>query len=576
LNTVPDDLHRPYVDGVKVACAECGKEASRVPEVLDAWFDSGSMPYAQSHYPFEGKEDFDRAFPADYICEAVDQTRGWFYSLLATSTMLFDSSSYKTCLVLGHVLDAEGKKMSKSRGNVVNPWEIFDGQGADALRWALYTATSPGNPRRFSKDQVDEAVRKHLLTLWNTYSFFITYARIDDFDPREDYVEPGQRSLMDRWALSRLQLTTRTVTERLDAYDVTVAGRAIGELVDELSNWYVRRSRRRFWKGEDDLDKKAAHSTLYECLVAIAKLSAPFTPFIAEALYQNLVVNADASAPESVHLSDWPEVDEALVDEELIRHMAAARKVVALGRAARNAAEIKTRQPLREVVVVPGETTRTDGSFREGVESLSRIVLDELNVKELRFGEAESVLAYDLKPNLSVVGPKYGRLVPGLRQVLAEAPPEVGVQAASGEEVRLSVDGQEVVLGPEELLVEPKEREGFSLVREGDFAVALKTELDEDLVDEGLVRELVHKVQNLRREKGFEIEETISVTLGGSPRVVGLLRGPWGDYFKAEVLARELKLDDEIDRAPSDFDNASVDGEELRIEMEHLGKVGSG
>jgi isoleucyl-tRNA synthetase len=258
-------------------------------------------------------------------------------------------------------LDAEGKKMSKSRGNVVNPWEIFDGQGADALRWALYTATSPGNPRRFSKDQVDEAVRKHLLTLWNTYYFFITYARIDDFDPREDYVEPGQRSLMDRWALSRLQLTTRTVTERLDAYDVTVAGRAIGELVDELSNWYVRRSRRRFWKGEDDLDKKAAYSTLYECLVAIAKLSAPFTPFIAEALYQNLVVNANASAPESVHLSDWPEVDEALVDEELIRHMAAARKVVALGRAARNAAEIKTRQPLREVVVVPGETTLRGG-----------------------------------------------------------------------------------------------------------------------------------------------------------------------------------------------------------------------
>ena len=574
LNAVPDDLHRPYLDGVKVACAECGKVASRVPEVLDAWFDSGSMPYAQSHYPFEGKEDFDRAFPADYICEAVDQTRGWFYSLLATSTMLFDSSSYKTCLVLGHVLDAEGKKMSKSRGNVVNPWEIFDGQGADALRWALYTATSPGNPRRFSKDQVDEAVRKHLLTLWNTYSFFITYARIDGFDPREDYVEPGQRSLMDRWALSRLQLTTRTVTERLDAYDVTVAGRAIGELVDELSNWYVRRSRRRFWKGEDDLDKKAAHSTLYEYLVAIAKLSAPFTPFIAEALYQNLVVNADASAPESVHLSDWPEVDEALVDEELIRHMAAARRVVALGRAARNAAAIKTRQPLREVVVVPGETTRTDGSFREGVENLSGIVLDELNVKELRFGEAESVLAFDLKPNLSVVGPKYGRLVPGLRRVLAGAPPEVGARAASGEKVRLSVDRQEVVLGPEELLIEPKEREGFSLVREGDLAVALKTELDEDLVDEGLVRELIHKVQNLRREEGFEIEETVSVALAGSPKVIALLEGPWGEYFKSEVLARELRIDGEAGGGGSG--SMRLDGEELWVEVKRLGKIDSG
>ncbi|HZC19758.1 MAG TPA: isoleucine--tRNA ligase, partial [Rubrobacteraceae bacterium] len=319
LGDVPADLHRPYVDEVKVACPDCGEEASRVPEVLDAWFDSGSMPFAQSHYPFEGKKNFGRSFPADFICEAVDQTRGWFYSLLAVSTMLFHRSSYKTCLVLGHVLDAEGKKMSKSRGNVVNPWDILEKQGADALRWALYTATSPGNPRRFSEEQVDEAVRKHLLTLWNTYSFFVTYARIDGFDPEEDHVDPGERSLMDRWALSRLQLTVRDVAQRLDAYDVTLAGRLLGEFVDELSNWYVRRSRRRFWKGEDDLDKKAAHSTLYECLVAVAKLSAPFTPFVAEALYQNLVVNVAASASESVHLADWPEVDEALVDEELTR-----------------------------------------------------------------------------------------------------------------------------------------------------------------------------------------------------------------------------------------------------------------
>jgi isoleucyl-tRNA synthetase len=575
LSDIPGDLHRPYVDGVRVACRECGAEAERVPEVLDAWFDSGSMPFAQWHYPFEGQETFERSFPADFICEAVDQTRGWFYSLLAASTMLFGKSSYKTCMVLGHVLDAEGKKMSKSRGNVVDPWEIFGKQGADALRWALYTATSPGNPRRFSEDQVDEAVRKHLLTLWNTYSFFVTYARIDGFDPNKDYVDPNERSLIDRWALSELQLTTKTVTERLDAYDVTAAGRSLGEFVDELSNWYVRRSRRRFWKGEDDLDKKAAHSTLYECLVGVAKLSAPFTPFISETLYQNLIVNTDQSAPESVHLAEWPEADEALVDEELSRRMEAARRVVALGRAARNAAAIKTRQPLQEVVVVP-EAAEGAPRFRQSLKSLEDIVLDELNVKELRFGEAEDVLAYELKPNLSVVGPKYGKLVPNLRRALAEAPPEVGVRAAAGEEIPVSVDEQEVVLGPEELLVEPKEREGYALVREGSLAVALSTELDEELINEGLVRELIHQVQNLRREKGFEIEETISVTLGGSPRVVGLLRGLWGDYFKAEVLARELKLDDEIDRAPSDFNNASVDGEELRIEMEHLGKVGSG
>src|SRR5918998_1715858 len=304
---VPDDLHRPYVDDVKVRCKECGEEATRVPEVLDAWFDSGSMPFAQRHYPFEEtQEEFERHFPAEFISEGVDQTRGWFYSLLAVSTMLFGRSPYRTCMVLGHVLDAEGKKMSKSRGNVIDPWQIFEKQGADALRWALYTATSPGNARRFSEDQVDDAIRKHLLTLWNIYSFFVTYARIDGFDPREDYVAPGERSLMDRWALSELQLTIKTVTERLDAYDVTAAGRSLGDFVDELSNWYVRRSRRRFWKGEDDLDKKAAHSTLYECLVAVAKLTAPFTPFVAEVLYQNLVVNAEGETPESVHLADWP------------------------------------------------------------------------------------------------------------------------------------------------------------------------------------------------------------------------------------------------------------------------------
>ena len=577
LTGVPDDLHRPYVDKVKVRCEECGEEATRVPEVLDAWFDSGSMPFAQRHYPFdETQEDFERHFPADFISEGVDQTRGWFYSLLAASTMLFGRSPYRTCMVLGHVLDAEGKKMSKSRGNVIDPWEVFSKQGADALRWALYTATSPGNPRRFSMDQVDDAVRKHLLTLWNTYSFFVTYARIDGFDPKEDYVAPGERSLMDRWALSELQLTAMTVTERLDAYDVTAAGRSLGDFVDELSNWYVRRSRRRFWKGEDDLDKKAAHSTLYESLVAVAKLSAPFTPFIAEALYQNLVVNADAAAPESVHLADWSEVNEALVDENLSRDMAAARRVVALGRAARNAAAIKTRQPLREVVVVP-EAAEGAPEFRDGVESLRDIVLDELNVKELRFGEAEDVLAYDLKPNLSVVGPKYGKLVPGIRQALAEAPPEVGAWAAAGEEISVNVDGREIVLGSEELLVEPRERPGYALVREGELAVALNTELDEELIDEGLVRELVHGVQNLRRERGFEIEETICVTLGGSPRIISFLKGPWGDYFKAEVLARELRLDEAgPDGAVGAVDIVRVDGEELFLKMERLGKVGSG
>ena len=571
---VPDDLHRPYVDGVKIVCDECGEEATRVPEVLDAWFDSGSMPFAQDHYPFENEEHFDNHFPADYVCEAVDQTRGWFYSLLAVSTLLFGKSSYKTCLVLGHILDAEGKKMSKSRGNVVNPWEVFDRQGADALRWALYTATSPGNPRRFSEDQVDEAVRKYLLTLWNTYSFFVTYARIDGFDPNKDYVAPGERSLMDRWVLSELQLTIKTVTQRLDAYDVTTAGRAIGEFADELSNWYVRRSRRRFWKGEDDTDKKAAHSTLYECLVAVAKLTAPFTPFVAEELYRNLVVGVEDEAPQSVHLADWPEVDEALVDRGLSESMAAARRVVALGRAARNAAAIKTRQPLREVVVVPaGENDR----FRGAVGDLEDIILDELNVKGFRFGSTEDVVSYDLKPNLSVVGPKYGKLVPDIRAALDSASPEVGTRAASGGEVTVSVGGKEITLPPEELLVEPGGREGYAVEREGDLSVALLTHLDPELLDEGLVRELIHKVQNLRRERGFEIEESISVTLSANSKVSDLLRGRWAGYFRSEVLAGELNLEGPSKRTSEGIsegaESITVEGEELTVELAPLRRV---
>jgi isoleucyl-tRNA synthetase len=569
LDPVPEDLHRPYIDNVRVRHPETGEEARRVPEVLDVWFDSGSMPFAQYAHPHSGPEGaahFGRQFPADYICEAVDQTRGWFYSLLAVSTMLFGKSSYKTCLVLGHILDSRGKKMSKSLGNVIDPWEVFEKQGADALRWALYTATSPGNTRRFSEDQVDEAVRKYLLTLWNTYSFFVTYARIDGFDPQSDFVEPQDRTLMDRWALSELQLTVESVTERLDAYDVTAAGRAVGEFVDELSNWYVRRSRRRFWKGEDDKDKKAAHSTLYECLTTVTKLTAPFTPFVAEELYQNLVANAGPEAPDSVHLADWPVFDGSLVDEGLSRRMAAARRVVALGRAARNAAAVKNRQPLHEVVVV--DESSEGGELAEGVEGLKGIVLDELNVKTLRFGAAEDVTHYDLKPNLGVVGPKYGRLVPGIRRALAEAPPSVGARAAAGEAVTVEVEGKEVTLSLEELLVEPTEREGYALAREGGLSVALDVRLDRELEDEGLVRELVHKIQNLRRDEGFEIEEGITVGLRGNGRVAALLGGRWGDYFKTEVLARELDLDAD---GGDGFQEVGVDGEALEVRLRPAG-----
>jgi isoleucyl-tRNA synthetase len=369
---------------------------------------------------------------------------------------------------------------------------------------------------------------------------------------------------MDRWALSLLGQTIHTVTERLDAYDVTAAGRAIGDFVDELSNWYVRRSRRRFWKGEDDLDKKAAHSTLHECLVAVTKLTAPFTPFVAESIYQNLVVNVDEDTPESVHLADWPRTEDFMFDKELLSQMAAARRVVALGRAARNAAAIKTRQPLREVVVAPDSR---DARFEESVLSLQEIVLDELNVKGLTFAEPGDVLSYDLKPNLGVVGPKYGRLVPGIRRALSEVPPEVGERAAAGQPVTVDVEGRRITLSPEELLVEARGKTGYALERDRDLAVAVATQLDEELAEEGIVRELVHKVQNLRREKGFEIEEGVRVGLSGSPRITGLLEGRWGEYFRAEVLARELDLED----GTLDGESLSVDGEVLRVRIEPHG-----
>lgn len=563
-DSVPEDLHRPYIDRVVLRHPETSEEARRVPEVLDVWFDSGSMPFAQWGYPHTGEEasaQFGRQFPADYICEGQDQTRGWFYSLLAVSTMLFGKSSYKTCMSLGIILDGDGRKMSKSLGNIVDPWTLFEKQGADALRWALCTAAAPGNTRRFSEDQVDEAVRKYLLTLWNTYSFFVTYAKIDGFGPARDFVEKSERSLMDRWILSELNLTIKTVTEKLDDYDVVAAGRAIQDFTDELSNWYVRRSRRRFWKGEDDSDKKAAHSTLYECLVTVTKLTAPFTPFVAEKLYQNLVRNVDADAPVSVHSATWPEYEAALVDEELSRSMSAARRVVALGRTARNTTAIKTRQPLREVVVV----AEGDG-FEDGVSSLKEIVLDELNVKELRFGSTEDVTAYALKPNLKVVGAKYGRLVPELRRVLGEAPPEVGARAAAGEDIAVNVEGREIVLTTDELLIEPTERPGYALEREQELAVALATGLDGALRDEGLVRELVHKVQNLRRDAGFEIEDQINVRLSGSERVESLLSGAWGDYFRVEVLAKSLEF------GGAGGESFAVEGEKVGVELAKTGR----
>ena len=411
------ELHRPYVDEVTFPCPRCGEEARRVSAVIDAWFDSGSMPVAQWHYPFENQEMFENRFPADFICEAIDQTRGWFYSLLAISALLTGHSCYKNVLCLGHILDNDGRKMSKRLGNVVDPWTILDKQGADALRWYLFTVSSPWFARRFGPENVDEVVRKFMLTLWNTYSFYTLYANIDGFDPAAHDVPVAERSLMDRWILGDLHILITKVTAELDAYDAFASGRAIADFVDELSNWYVRRSRRRFWKSEADADKIAAYLTLNECLVTLSKLLAPFTPFLAEELYQNLVAERAPEAPESVHLVDWPVADEALIDEDLSFRMAMARQVVNLGRAARNSAQIKTRQPIEVAVVAAGRRQRA------AVDSLASVVADELNVKALEYVESAGELVnYVIKPNYRTLGPKFGKNMPAVAAAVAALP----------------------------------------------------------------------------------------------------------------------------------------------------------
>jgi len=420
-----EDPHRPYVDDILLACGECHGEMRRVPEVADAWFDSGAMPYAQWHYPFENREVFAERFPADFICEAIDQTRGWFYSLHAEATLLHAVEeapapvAYRNVISLGHILDEAGEKMSKSRGNVVDPWQVLDEHGADALRWYLYTASPPGNPRRFSSALVGEAQRKFLLTLWNTYSFFVTYANIDGFDPAS--APPAARSDLDHWIRSALHGTIARVTKSLEAYEPTDAARAIESFVDELSNWYLRRSRRRFWKSEDDADKAAAYHTLYECLVTLSRLLAPFTPYVADEIHRNLVVGAAAGAPESVHLAAWPEADAALIDADTNAAMTLVQRIASLGRAARSKAGLKVRQPLPEVLVGLRQPDEA-----EIVRRHEAMLLDELNVKRVSVVDAAGdLVSYVLKPNLPLLGPRLGKEVGRLRGALAALEPDM-------------------------------------------------------------------------------------------------------------------------------------------------------
>src|SRR5688572_20984002 len=516
-----EDPHRPYVDDVEIPSPSGGEPLRRVPEVIDVWFDSGAMPFAQWHAPHENEERFRERFPADYICEAIDQTRGWFYSLLAISTLLFDQSPYRTCLVLGHIADEQGRKMSKSLGNVVAPWDVIDKHGADAFRWYFFTSKFPWDGYMFSVDTVGESLRQFLLQLWNTYGFLVLYTNVNDV---HEHAEPATE--LDRWALSRLHATTETVRDRLDAYDATRAGHAIAAFVDELSNWYVRRSRPRFWDGDP-----AAFGTLHTCLVMVAKLLAPFCPFISDEIYDNL----DGGEP-SVHLCDYPEPGPR--DVELEAAMGVVRETVRLGLAARGQAKLGVRQPLRAAVVVAA------GAERAAIERLEEIVRAELNVKELRYvSQADELGSYEVKPNYRALGPRFGKHMPqAAAAVAALEPSHVAAALREDRPVGISVDGHDHELGADDLLLAMQPLEGYQLEREGSHAVALELELDGELIREGLAREVVHAVQNARKTAGLEVADRIELTLGGDEELLAAARA-FEEYLAGETLAVAVTYD---------------------------------
>lgn len=496
------ELHRPYIDEVKWEC-ECGGTFERTPEVMDCWFDSGSMPFAQWHYPFENKEIFDKVFPADFISEAVDQTRGWFYVLLAISTVLFGKAPFKNCIVLGHVNDKDGIKMSKHKGNVVDPWTVLDKQGADATRWYFYTASAPWLPSRFHADNVSESQRKFMGTLWNTYAFFVLYAEIDKFNPLQHSLDSQELTVMDRWILSRLNSLINFVDAGLEEYKITETSRAIASFVDDLSNWYVRRSRDRFWGSDMSKNKEAAYTTLYTVLTTLSKVIAPYTPFMAENIYQNLVANFDENAPESVHLCDFPVADERYIDTQLEEGMSNVLKLVVLGRAARNKSNMKNRQPLAKLFY--------NGKY-ELSDELKALVEDELNVKSVEQTSGDDdFVSYEIKPQLKTLGPKYGSLLAKIRVILQECANDIIKATKNGGEYVTTVDGREVVLCENDLLVTVKSKEGYSSESDDEMTVALDTTLNDELIEEGYERELVSKIQNLRKEAGLEVTDHISL-----------------------------------------------------------------
>ena len=527
------ELHKPYVDPLTWKC-ECGGTMRREPVVIDCWFDSGSMPFAQWHYPFENKDMFQRRYPANFISEAIDQTRGWFYTLSAIAACLFDSPAFLNCIVLGHVQDKEGRKMSKHIGNVVDPWVLLDNQGADAVRWYFYTSSMPWLPNRFSAEAVSESQRKYMGTFWNTYAFYILYADIDNFDPTRHKLVRDNLTPMDRWILSRLNTLIGHVEAYLDDLKMTEAGREMQDFMDDLSNWYVRRCRERYWGKDMTADKEAAYMTLYTVLKTMALISAPFTPFMSETMYQNMVRTVDKSAPESIHLCDWPHKDESFIDPELEANMAAVLDIVVLGRSARNAANIKNRQPVASMYV----------QGKALPDMYVSIIADELNVKEVRFvDDASSFISYRVKPQLKTLGPRYGKLLPKINQYLAGEGVGNAVVAAHnrGESYSFDIDGTEISLAAEDVLVSTEENAGFVTVTEHDLSVVLDTNLTPELIEEGFVREIVSKVQTMRKEAGFEVTDHIVLSHHGNSLIEGIF-ARHGAEIAADTLADSIKL----------------------------------
>ena len=555
------ELHRPYIDELTMKCSKCGGTMKRTPEVLDCWFDSGSMPFAQLHYPFENKELFEKHYPADFISEAVDQTRGWFYTLLAISTLIFDKAPFKNCIVLGHVNDKNGIKMSKHKGNVVDPWSVLDVQGADAVRWYFYSGSAPWLPSRFSADNVSEAQRKFMGTLWNTYSFFVLYANIDNYDPTKYNLKDCKLSHMDKWILSNLNTLVDTIDKNLEQYKITESARTIQDFVDVLSNWYIRRGRERYWGKDMTDDKVAAYTTLYTVLVTLAKVLAPFTPFMSECIYRNLVCNFDKNAPISVHLTEFPVADMSMVDKKLEEDMDFVLQAVVLGRAARNKANIKNRQPLSSLYI---QTTKKIND-----EKMLNLVAEEINVKSAEIVVDDSkFVTYELKPQSKTVGPKYGKSLGGIRTQLqnvsfTDEATQIVADVNAGKAYTFDVNGETIELTKDDLLIAPTNKPGYALEADNGMSVVIDTNLNEDLIKEGIARELTSKIQTMRKDAGFEVVDHIVVGYEGTGKAVEVLTSD--KSIAAGVLAESVQ--NTIDGYAQEWD---INGETIKLSVKKI------